>query len=94
MRSAASGFLQVLSMATFGPLDCRLPHHAVDVVTVACWCMLRASEMADARIRDLTPSSATFGGGISLDMPPQKTAQGGRVRYGTTPEHQQTSGGT
>jgi len=45
-----------------GPLDCRRPHHAVDVVIIACWFMLREIEIAGARVQDLTLSSATFAG--------------------------------
>ncbi|CAE7393012.1 unnamed protein product [Symbiodinium necroappetens] len=41
-----------------GPLDCRRPHHAVDVVIVASWFMLRESELAGARVRDITLSAA------------------------------------
>ena len=60
------------------PLDCRRPHHAVDVVIVASWFMLRESELAGARVRDMTLSAAVFGGGVSLDLPLHKTAQGGQ----------------
>ncbi|CAE7242685.1 unnamed protein product [Symbiodinium sp. CCMP2592] len=61
------------------PLDCRRPHHAVDVVIIACWFMLREVEIAGARVQDLTLSSATFGGGITLDLPLHKTAQRGQT---------------
>ena len=44
----APGLLQVWQQQFW------LPHHAVDVVTVACWCMLRASEM-DGRRQDQGP---------------------------------------
>ena len=60
-----------------GPLDCRRPHH-VDVVIVASSFMLRESELAGARVRDITLSAAVFGGGVSLDLPLHKTAQGGQ----------------
>ena len=34
--------------------------------------------MAGARVRDITLSAAVFGGGVSLDLPLHKTAQGGQ----------------
>ncbi|CAE7184998.1 unnamed protein product [Symbiodinium necroappetens] len=40
--------------------------------------MLRETQMAGARINNLTLSSATFGGGIFLDIPLHKAAQGGQ----------------
>ena len=40
--------------------------------------MLRETQMAGARINHLTLPSATFGGGIFLDIPLRKAAQGGQ----------------
>ena len=45
---------------------------------VASWFMLRESELAGARVRDMSLSAAVFGGGVSLDLPLHKTAQGGQ----------------
>ncbi|CAE7229512.1 unnamed protein product [Symbiodinium sp. CCMP2592] len=61
--------------APFGPFNAGLVAHAVDVVIVATWFMLREVELAAARVRDLGVTLSA----VSLDMPLHKTAQGGQA---------------
>ncbi|CAE7737879.1 CML12 [Symbiodinium sp. CCMP2592] len=61
--------------APFGPFNAGLVAHAVDVVIVATWFMLREVELAAARVRDLGVTLST----VSLDIPLHKTAQGGQA---------------
>ena len=49
--------------------------HAVDVVVVATWFMLREIEMAGAKVKDMIVTTTT----VSLDIPLHKTAQGGQT---------------
>ncbi|CAE7707805.1 unnamed protein product [Symbiodinium sp. CCMP2592] len=61
--------------APFGPFNAGLVAHAVDVVIVATWFMLREVELAAARVRDLAVTLSA----VSLDIPLHKTAQGGQA---------------
>ena len=57
------------------PFDVTRVEHAVDVVVVATWFMLREIEIAGAKVKDLTVTGTT----VSLDIPLHKTAQGGQT---------------
>ena len=61
--------------AVAGSLDMDILPHAVDVLVVATWFMLREIEIAGARVKDIEVTAAT----VSLDMPLHKTAQGGQT---------------
>ena len=64
---------QLVAQDTAGePFDVE---HAVDVVVVATWFMLREIEIAGARVKDLIVTETT----VSLDIPLHKTAQGGQT---------------
>ena len=56
------------------PYDATNPAHAVDVVIVAAWFMLREKELAAARLGDVEVQ----GNSIALCLPLHKTAQGGQ----------------
>ncbi|CAE7266077.1 unnamed protein product [Symbiodinium microadriaticum] len=58
-----------------GSLDMDTLPHAVDVVVVSTWFMLREIEIAGARVKDVEITTAT----VSLDIPLHKTAQGGQL---------------
>ena len=60
--------------AVAGSLDMDTLPHAVDVVVVSTWFMLREIEIAGARVKDIEITTAT----VSLDIPLHKTAQGGQ----------------
>ena len=57
------------------PFDVTRVEHAVDVVVVATWFMLREIEIAGTKVKDLTVTGTT----VSLDIPLHKTAQGGQT---------------
>ena len=57
------------------PFDVTRVEHAVDVVMVATWFMLREIEMAGAKVKDMIVTTTT----VSLDIPLHKTAQGGQT---------------
>ena len=57
-----------------GSFDMNILPHAVDIVVLATWFMLREIEIAGARIKDIEVTPAA----VSLDMPLHKTAQGGQ----------------
>ena len=57
------------------PFDVTRVEHAVDVVVVATWFMLREIEMAGAKVKDMIVTTTT----VSLDIPLHKTAQGGQT---------------
>ena len=61
--------------AVAGSLDLDILPHAVDVLVVATWFMLREIEIAGARVKDIEITAAT----VSLDIPLHKTAQGGHT---------------
>ena len=61
--------------AVAGSLDMDILPHAVDVLVVATWFMLREIEIAGARVKDIEVTAAT----VSLDIPLHKTAQGGQT---------------
>ena len=61
--------------AVAGSLDLDILPHAVDVLVVATWFMLREIEIAGARVKDIEITAAT----VSLDIPLHKTAQGGQT---------------
>ena len=57
-----------------GSFDMNILPHAVDIVVLATWFMLREIEIAGARIKDVEVTPAA----VSLDIPLHKTAQGGQ----------------
>ena len=59
--------------AVAGSLDMDILPHAVDVLVVATWFMLREIEIAGARVKDIEVTAAT----VSLDIPLHKTARPG-----------------
>ncbi|CAE7240592.1 unnamed protein product, partial [Symbiodinium sp. CCMP2592] len=61
--------------APFTAFNVGLVTHAVDVIIVATWFMLREVELAAARVKDLVVTLAA----VSLDIPLHKTAQGGQT---------------
>ena len=57
-----------------GSFDMNILPHAVDIVVLATWFMLREIEIAGARVKDVEVTPAA----VSLDIPLHKTAQGGQ----------------
>ena len=57
-----------------GSFDMNILPHAVDIVVLATWFMLREIEIAGARVKDIEVTPAA----VSLDIPLHKTAQGGQ----------------
>ena len=57
-----------------GSFDMNILPHAVDIVVLATWFMLREIEIAAPRIKDIEVTPAA----VSLDIPLHKTAQGGQ----------------
>ena len=81
------------------PFDVTRVEHAVDVVMVATWFMLREIEMAGAKVKDMIVTTTT----VSLDIPLPQNGAGGadrahpthlqmRLRVGGTPTVPQVRG--
>ena len=65
----------VVQDAADEPFDVTRVEHAVDVVVVATWFMVWEIEMAGAKVKDMIVTATT----VSLDIPLDKTAQGGQT---------------